>query len=121
MTQEEKLNIIDIRTFNYYFGDGEEVQIDDRLINEQNKIGFTDFTNYIGKPGIVKRTYSDFHAFGRGCGYNAVVDFGDGIEHDIMCAFLRYSDKVLDLLKNKGYDVSEDGNLVQIKKFYNGI
>jgi len=69
--------IIDERMFNYYFNVDSIVELDERVIvKDVETFSFLSSVNeHIGKRGIVKRCYSDLHAFGRGYSYQVDVDF----------------------------------------------
>lgn len=86
MTEQEKL--IDERSFNYGFEVGESVILD----SENITIKDNDFTpkreKFIGKVGIVKKCYSDLHAFGRGDSYMIDVQFEDELVKDVAAFYL---------------------------------
>ena len=68
--------IIDERLFNYYFAEESIVELDERVIGDDGPFSFIpNVRQHIGKSGIVKRCYSDLHAFGRGYSYQVDVDF----------------------------------------------
>jgi len=69
--------IIDERMFNYYFNVDSIVELDERvIIADSEKFSLIpSIKQHIGKSGIVKRCYSDLHAFGRGYSYQVDVDF----------------------------------------------
>jgi len=68
--------IIDERSFNYYFAEESIVELDKRVIGDDGPFSFiSNVRQHIGKSGIVKRCYSDLHAFGRGYSYQVDVDF----------------------------------------------
>jgi hypothetical protein len=69
--------IIDERMFNYGFSTDSIVELDEIVVKTDSET-FSLIPNvrqHIGKSGIVKRCYSDLHAFGRGCSYQVDVDF----------------------------------------------
>ena len=68
--------IIDKRMFNYGFSIDSIVELDERVIENDELFSFIpNVRQHIGKSGIVKRCYSDLHAFGRGYSYQVDVDF----------------------------------------------
>lgn len=69
--------IIDERSFNYFFAEESIVGLDERVIGDDGPFSFIskNVRQHIGKSGIVKRCYSDLHAFGRGYLYQVDVDF----------------------------------------------
>ena len=70
-------DLIDTRTFNYYFKVGDEVQVDENIIlNESSTCNLV--KDHIGKKGIVRGCHSDLHAYGRGSSYSMDVEF-DGV------------------------------------------
>ena len=69
--------IIDERMFNYGFSTDSIVELDEIVVKTDSET-FSLIPNvrqHIGKSGIVKRCYSDLHAFGRGNSYQVDVDF----------------------------------------------
>jgi len=69
--------IIDERMFNYGFSTDSIVELDEIVVKTDSET-FSLIPNvrqHIGKSGIVKRCYSDLHAFGRGYSYQVDVDF----------------------------------------------
>lgn len=69
--------IIDERMFNYGFSINSIVELDEIVVKTDSET-FSLIPNvrqHIGKSGIVKRCYSDLHAFGRGYSYQVDVDF----------------------------------------------
>ena len=93
MSEEEK--IIDERTFNYYFVEGEEVKIDTNIFKKDSE--FTPdnmkLEPHIDKKGIVTNCYSDVHSFGRGWSYRMDVNF-DGVlvKHILSWYLIPYKD-----------------------------
>jgi hypothetical protein len=74
MSEVEK--IIDERMFEYYFGEGSIVELDERVLPASAPFPFIpNVRQHIGKRGIVKKYYSDLHAFGRGYSYQMDVSF----------------------------------------------
>ena len=68
--------IIDERAFNYYFAEESIVELDEIVIGDDGPFSLIpNIRQHIGKSGIVKRCYSDLHAFGRGYPYQVDVDF----------------------------------------------
>lgn len=68
--------IIDERAFNYYFAEESIVELDEIVIGDDGPFSLIpNIRQHIGKSGIVKRCYSDLHAFGRGYSYQVDVDF----------------------------------------------
>ena len=69
--------IIDERMFNYGFSINSIVELDEIVVKTDSET-FSLIPNvrqHKGKSGIVKRCYSDLHAFGRGYSYQVDVDF----------------------------------------------
>ena len=69
--------IIDERMFNYGFSINSIVELDEIVVKTDSEtFSLTPkVRQHIGKSGIVKRCYSDLHAFGRGYSYQVDVDF----------------------------------------------
>jgi hypothetical protein len=105
MTPEE---IIYLRMFSYGFWEGEEVQVDEELCEKEPIL-----KPYIGKVGIIKETYTKFHAWAQGSVMGCIVDF-NGEEVRTMCLYLRNSDRVLEAIKKSGYIVNKKGDLEKI-------
>lgn len=84
----DPLSIEDIRNqreFNYYFGKGEFVMLDESVMNEQEKDKYSDL---IGLHAVVTDSYSDLHSFSRGSYYSHHVRFENGYEtKPCGCAF----------------------------------
>jgi len=81
LRSEEEMNIFKIqkkreeRNFNYFFPVGSEVMIDEEVIFDFHK---TQFSDLLGKKGIVKKSESNFHAYGQGKSYAHVVEWENG-------------------------------------------
>ena len=69
--------IIDERMFNYGFNINSIVELDEIVVKTDSETFslIPNIRQHIGKSGIVKRCYSDLHAFGRGYSYQVDVDF----------------------------------------------
>ena len=69
--------IIDERMFNYGFSINSIVELDEIVVKTDSETFslIPNIRQHIGKSGIVKRCYSDLHAFGRGYSYQVDVDF----------------------------------------------
>jgi len=69
--------IIDERMFNYGFSINSIVELDEIVVKTDSETVslIPNIMQHIGKSGIVKRCYSDLHAFGRGYSYQVDVDF----------------------------------------------
>lgn len=69
--------IIDERMFNYGFSIDSIVELDEIVVKTDSETFslIPNIRQHIGKSGIVKRCYSDLHAFGRGYSYQVDVDF----------------------------------------------
>ena len=69
--------IIDDRSFNYGFSIDSIVELDEIVVKTDSETFslIPKVRQHIGKSGIVKRCYSDLHAFGRGYSYQVDVDF----------------------------------------------
>ena len=90
LTDDEKMELWDSRSFKYYFFEGDEVQIDEILVNNDNgSLYWKQYLPYVGKRGTVIKIYSDLHSFSRGSSYSARVDFGNGVVLDMMCGLLK--------------------------------
>lgn len=84
------------REWNYSFNEGDEVMFAPDLPDsyfesvgeflEDTSLDLSKFKDYRGKKGIVKKCWSDLHAFGRGSSYMCEVHF-DGLVHSTMCQF----------------------------------
>jgi hypothetical protein len=81
------------REWNYSFNEGDEVMFAPDLPDSYFESGdvynynnLSKFKDYRGKKGIVKKCWSDLHAFGRGSSYMCEVHF-DGLVHSTMCQF----------------------------------
>jgi len=68
--------LIESRTFNYYFEEGTEVMLDEYVMSDTYKRVYVDL---IGRKAIVTRCYSDFHAFAQGSSYGHDLKFEDGV------------------------------------------
>ena len=102
---------IENRFFNYYFSIDEEVQIEEKLFLDEN---FYKYKQYVGKVGIIKKVYSDMHVWGKGCVYSCDVEFNDKERiNDMLCAYLRYSNGILEKLSKFGYIVTETGEIIK--------
>ena len=69
--------IIDERMFNYGFSINSIVELDEIVVKTDSETFslIPNIRQHIGKSGIVKRCYSDLHAFGRGYSYQVDVEF----------------------------------------------
>jgi hypothetical protein len=84
------------REWNYSFTEGDEVMFAPDLPDsyfesvgeflEDTFLDLRKFKDYRGQKGIVKKCWSDLHAFGRGSSYMCEVHF-DGLVHSTMCQF----------------------------------
>lgn len=63
------------RQFNYYFPVGSEVMIDEEVLFDFHK---EQFSHLIGLKGIIKKSESNFHAYGQGKSYAHVVEWENG-------------------------------------------
>lgn len=63
------------RMFNYSFEVGTEVMIDEELLFDFHK---EKFPHLFGLKGVVKKSESNFHAYGQGKSYAHVVEWEDG-------------------------------------------
>jgi hypothetical protein len=63
------------RQFNYYFPVGSEVMIDEEVLFDFHK---EQLSHLIGLKGIVKKSESNFHAYGQGKSYAHVVEWENG-------------------------------------------
>ena len=75
------------REFNYFFDEGTEVTING---DEISKVEFhlVELDEYVGKKGVVKKLYSDFHAFGRGKLYIMDIDFDGTLVENIRANYV---------------------------------
>lgn len=69
------------REFMYYFEEESEVMLDLSVMNDVELLLYKDVVN---KKGIVKKCWSDLHAFGMGSSYMHNVEF-DGVLYDGKC------------------------------------
>ena len=69
--------IIDERMFNYGFSINSIVELDEIVVKTDSETFslIPNIRQHIGKSGVVKKCYSDLHAFGRGYSYQVDVDF----------------------------------------------
>ena len=69
--------IIDERMFNYGFSIDSIVELDEIVVKTDSETFslIPNIRQHIGKSGVVKKCYSDLHAFGRGYSYQVDVDF----------------------------------------------
>lgn len=84
------------REWNYSFSENDEVMFAPDLPDsyfesvgeflEDTFLDLRKFKDYRGKKGVVKKCWSDLHAFGRGSSYMCEVHF-DGLVHSTMCQF----------------------------------
>jgi hypothetical protein len=84
------------REWNYSFTEGDEVMFAPDLPDsyfesvgeflEDTFLDLRKFKDYRGQKGVVKKCWSDLHAFGRGSSYMCEVHF-DGLVHSTMCQF----------------------------------
>jgi hypothetical protein len=87
------------REWNYYFNGGDEVMyaqdLSDSFFESGEEIfypNFSKFKDYRGKKGVVKKCWSDLHAFGKGSSYMCEVHF-DGLVHSTLCQyFVKYEE-----------------------------
>ena len=88
MSEEERT--IDDREFNYYFSEGTVVELDERMLpSDDGPLSFTpNIRQHIGKKGVVKKYYSDMHAFGRGDSYSMDVEFGGELVKGLWAPYL---------------------------------
>ena len=100
--------IIDERMYDYYFGEESRVEMDERVMPVDDSVSsfMPNIRQHIGKRGIVKKYYSDIHAFGRGYSYQMDVEFNGELCKGIPAYYL--IDKTEEYIKEMENELNQN-------------